>query len=59
MRMFAASLFLAFVAACGQTGDLYLPSQTPPSSQQSPEDKVKKKEQPLAPEQPAPAPQPN
>jgi predicted small lipoprotein YifL len=51
MRTFAASLILALLAACGQTGDLYLPHKTPEPS--APE-KDSKKTPPVP--QPTPAP---
>jgi len=50
MRTFAASLLIVLLAACGQTGDLYLPGKIPPPSQPLPEDTGRKKDQ--APPQP-------
>ncbi|TAM10609.1 MAG: hypothetical protein EPN72_09060 [Nevskiaceae bacterium] len=56
-RLFAVSLLLLSVAACGQRGPLYLPSQGIPASQRAPAStsakKTSKAEQ--SPEQPADA----
>ena len=54
MRIFFPCLLLLLLAGCGQTGDLYLPSKTPPASQQPLEQKDKKPQQ-----TPAPVSQPN
>ena len=55
MRFVPALLLVALLAACGQTGDLYLPNKTPPPSQ---DQQPKKQQTPPAVTQPAP-PQPN
>jgi predicted small lipoprotein YifL len=55
MRPLATLLFLTVLAACGQTGDLYLPRETPPASAQ-PEEPNKKKGQVPSPAEPDPAP---
>ncbi|HZP13233.1 MAG TPA: lipoprotein [Nevskiaceae bacterium] len=61
MRFVPALLVVTLLAACGQSGDLYLPGMTPPPSQPPPVDQTRKKDQtpPQPPiTQPAP-PQPN
>lgn len=55
MRFVPALLLVTLLAACGQTGDLYLPNKTPPPSQ---DQQPKKQQTPPATTQPAP-PQPN
>jgi predicted small lipoprotein YifL len=57
MRIVPALVIAALLAACGQTGDLYLPGKTPPPSTPPVEDQNKKKDQPPPVRQPAP-PQP-
>jgi predicted small lipoprotein YifL len=54
MRSLHALFLTLLLAACGQTGDLYLPQKTPPPS--APDDAEKKKSN--TPEAATPAPSP-
>lgn len=58
MRFVPALLLVTLLAACGQTGDLYLPNKTPPPSTPSQDQQPKKQPAPPATTLPAP-PQPN
>jgi len=57
MRALPFLLLAVCLAACGQTGDLYLPQKTPPPSAQQ-DDANKKKGQVPPPSQPDPQPVP-
>ncbi len=55
MRSPAALAFVLLLAACGQTGDLYLPQKVPPASTPAPEEQDQKKGQVPSPAEPEPA----